>query len=72
MSTEKFITHARMYWRADPKNNPDKLNSRVVEFICKSQDDLRLQLDYYIGHNGIVRCESVKPKENADETQSTD
>ena len=70
--TDRVQTWAKMYWRTDPRNNPDELGNRVVRFVGKSEEDIRLQLDYYIGHNGIVKCEVVKPKEKSNETQSTD
>ena len=70
--TDKVQTWAKMYWRTDPRNNRDQLGNRIVHFVGKSEADIRLQLDYYIGHNGIVKCEVVKPKEESDETQSTD
>jgi len=70
--TDKVQTWAKMYWRTDPRNNPDQLGNRVVHFVGKSEADIKLQLDYYIGHNGIVKCETVKPEERPNETQSVD
>lgn len=72
IKTDKVQTWARVYWRTDPRNNPDELGNRIVNFVGKDEADIRLQLDYYIGHNGIVKCEVVKPEERPNETQSID
>lgn len=65
----KVKTWAKMYWRTNPKRDPNELSNRVVEFTGRDRADIKQQLNYYIGHYGIVRCEIATGE--TDETKST-
>lgn len=66
-----IATGMRLVWRTDPKNNPDAKAHVDREFIGVDQNDLHLQIKYWIQKFGICEAYNLKVKENTDGIEAT-
>lgn len=64
-------TGMRLVWRTDPQNNPDAKAHVDREFIGVDQQDLHLQIKYWIQKFGICEAYNLAVKENTDGNEAT-
>ena len=68
MTTQLLQTWIRVFWRSNPKVDPNELSNKIIHFIGRDAEDIARQVKYYNGKYGIIKYEVVKPEEMKDET----